>query len=244
MAFPSVTYTFSNSTTADATQVNQNFTDLINGLSDGTKALSVISLAVATNVSIIGLITAGTWNGTKIGELYGGTNQATYTTGDILYASGTNTLSKLASNSAATAKALTTASSGVPSYSIAIASGVYTPAVANQGNINTVTPHQAQWIQIGNTVYVSASFDVIVTATNASSKISVTLPFSIVPGFPGGFTALDNAVGSGAAEYSGVISNSAGIVYAWTSHAAVTYEFGSTSVSNMRHGITFAFQIS
>lgn len=37
MSAPSITYTFANSTTADATQVNQNFTDLINGASDGTK---------------------------------------------------------------------------------------------------------------------------------------------------------------------------------------------------------------
>lgn len=41
MPFPSVTYTFSNATTADGTQVNQNFTDLINGISDTTKNISV-----------------------------------------------------------------------------------------------------------------------------------------------------------------------------------------------------------
>lgn len=41
MAAPSVSYTFSNSTTADAGQVNTNFSDLIAGLSDGTKDLTV-----------------------------------------------------------------------------------------------------------------------------------------------------------------------------------------------------------
>lgn len=41
MAAISVTYTFSNSTVADADQVNQNFTDVINGTSDGTKDLTV-----------------------------------------------------------------------------------------------------------------------------------------------------------------------------------------------------------
>ncbi len=44
MAAPSVTHTFSNSTTADATQVNTNFTDLINGASDGTKDYDINSL--------------------------------------------------------------------------------------------------------------------------------------------------------------------------------------------------------
>lgn len=41
MAYPSVTYSFTNGTTADASQVNTNFLDLINGISDGTKDISV-----------------------------------------------------------------------------------------------------------------------------------------------------------------------------------------------------------
>src|SRR6056300_299640 len=49
-----------------------------------------------------GLITTATlstntiWNGNTIGTAYGGTGLTSYTTGDILYASGTNTLAKLA----------------------------------------------------------------------------------------------------------------------------------------------------
>lgn len=54
MANISVTYTFSNGTTADATQVNQNFTDIINGLSDGTKDLSISALTVGGNFSFTG----------------------------------------------------------------------------------------------------------------------------------------------------------------------------------------------
>lgn len=59
MAAPSVTYTFSNSTTADATQVNQNFTDIINGVSDGTKDLSINALTCAGNVNLNGNTTLG-----------------------------------------------------------------------------------------------------------------------------------------------------------------------------------------
>lgn len=47
MANISVTHTFSNSTTADATQVNTNFTDIINGTSDGTKDMSISALTLA-----------------------------------------------------------------------------------------------------------------------------------------------------------------------------------------------------
>lgn len=59
MANPAVTYTFSNSTTADATQVNQNFTDLINGATDGTKDYSISALTVAGAATLNGNITLG-----------------------------------------------------------------------------------------------------------------------------------------------------------------------------------------
>lgn len=59
MSAIAVTYTFSNSTVADASQVNQNFTDIINGLSDGTKDISVNAGTFAGNVSISGNTTVG-----------------------------------------------------------------------------------------------------------------------------------------------------------------------------------------
>jgi hypothetical protein len=46
-------------------------------------------------ITTVGTISSGTWQGTKVAEAYGGTNQSTYAKGDILYASATNTLSKL-----------------------------------------------------------------------------------------------------------------------------------------------------
>ena len=49
-----------------------------------------------TSITTLGTIATGTWNGTAIGNIYGGTGQTTYTTGDMLYASGSNTLAKLA----------------------------------------------------------------------------------------------------------------------------------------------------
>lgn len=54
MANVSVTYSFSNSTTADATQVNQNFTDIINGTSDGTKDFSIAALTCSGNATLNG----------------------------------------------------------------------------------------------------------------------------------------------------------------------------------------------
>ncbi len=44
MPAPSVTFTFASGALASASQVNQNFTDVINGITDGTKALTVSSV--------------------------------------------------------------------------------------------------------------------------------------------------------------------------------------------------------
>ena len=54
------------------------------------------SSIVTSSLTSVGTIDTGVWNGTTIATGYGGTGLTTYTTGDILYASATNTLSKLA----------------------------------------------------------------------------------------------------------------------------------------------------
>ena len=59
MAYPSVTYTFTNGTTADGTEVNTNFTNIINGLSDGTKDLNINALTCAGAAVLNGHVTLG-----------------------------------------------------------------------------------------------------------------------------------------------------------------------------------------
>lgn len=66
MANPSVTYTFTNSTTADGTQVSQNFTDLINAMTDGTKSFSIDALTVAGAALFNGATTLGNATGDTI----------------------------------------------------------------------------------------------------------------------------------------------------------------------------------
>jgi hypothetical protein len=48
-----------------------------------------------TNITTLGTITSGTWNGSTVSVDYGGTGVATYTTGDMLYYSSGTILSKL-----------------------------------------------------------------------------------------------------------------------------------------------------
>lgn len=49
-----------------------------------------------TSINTLGTVTTATWNATPIGTAYGGTNITSWTTGDLPYASATNTLGKLA----------------------------------------------------------------------------------------------------------------------------------------------------
>lgn len=59
MAYPSVTYSFTNGTTISATEVNQNFTDLINGASNGTKDYNINALTVAGTANLNGAVNLG-----------------------------------------------------------------------------------------------------------------------------------------------------------------------------------------
>jgi hypothetical protein len=59
MANPTVTYTFVNGNVADASQVNQNFTDLINSLTDGSKSLNIDALTAAGAATLNGNVTLG-----------------------------------------------------------------------------------------------------------------------------------------------------------------------------------------
>jgi hypothetical protein len=127
-----IIYSFNNNQTSGAITVNNAsgtlvvsvpsdgyvvLTLLTNGTSAGTwdyhfQAPSNVSWSTNT-FSYSGSITSATWNATAVGAIYGGTAQTTYTTGDTLYASASNTLSKLAVGS--TGQVLTVAG-GVPTW--------------------------------------------------------------------------------------------------------------------------------
>lgn len=59
MAAPSLTYTLTNGSTADASQVMQNFNDLLNGITDGSKDLSISALTCAGTATLNGHVTLG-----------------------------------------------------------------------------------------------------------------------------------------------------------------------------------------
>ena len=54
MAFVSVTYTFTSGTTADPGQVNTNFSNVIDGLTDGSKDLAVYGAYIKGTLTVVG----------------------------------------------------------------------------------------------------------------------------------------------------------------------------------------------
>lgn len=76
-------------------------------------AIDIASTYVGqASITTLGTITTGTWNATTIATTYGGTGLTSYTTGDIIYASATNTLARLAAGTEG--KVLQINASGVP----------------------------------------------------------------------------------------------------------------------------------
>lgn len=97
----------------------------------GTAQNPIVNIATTyvgqTSITTLGTITTGTWNGTAIAATRGGTGTTTYTTGNILYASATNVLSKLAIGSAGT---FLRSNGTIPQWS-----GVSLPNSASTGDI-------------------------------------------------------------------------------------------------------------
>jgi len=66
MASPSVTYNFVNGTVADGDQVDTNFQDLINAMTDGSKSFSIDALTVAGAAIFNGAVTLGNATGDDV----------------------------------------------------------------------------------------------------------------------------------------------------------------------------------
>jgi hypothetical protein len=78
-----------------------------------TDAIDIAATYVGqTSITTLGTVTTGTWSATAIGTTKGGTGLTSYTTGDLLYASSTDTLSKLAAGTLG--KVLQIDATGVP----------------------------------------------------------------------------------------------------------------------------------
>ena len=119
------TFNWVNATTAWTSSEHLNLLSTKSFQIAGTSVLSGTTLGsgvTGSSLTSVGTIATGVWNGTAIGTVYGGTGLTSYTTGDLVYSSGTNTLAKLGIGSAGQFLKVV---SGVPSWSDTVDGGTF-----------------------------------------------------------------------------------------------------------------------
>ena len=129
-----------------------------------------------------GSITSATWNGVAVAANRGGTGQSTYTTGDIIYASATNTLSKL---TAGTNGYVLTLASGVPTWAAATGGSGLPTQTGNANKFLKTDGTNASWSALpsslpvlnysGSTISVSVANGTLPVLNYSGSTINVTV---------------------------------------------------------------------
>jgi hypothetical protein len=126
----------------------------------GTSVLSSNTLGtgvITSSLTSVGTLTGGTWSATTIAADKGGTGQASYTVGDILYASSTSALSKLGTSTTGYFLASSGGPGAAPAYvNSSSASFTFTGGVAFNTIAATtnVTPSNAN--DLANKAYVDS----------------------------------------------------------------------------------------
>lgn len=167
-------------------------------LSTGVTALS--------SLATVGTITSGTWNGTTVGVVYGGTGLTSATQGDIIYASGANTLAKLAKSASATRYLSNTGTSNNPAWAqVDLTTGVtgILPSANGGFGVDTSGVTNGQLL-IGKTSDNSLNLATLtgtsdqITVTNGAGTITLSTPQSINTTSTPRFARLGLGTGAGA----------------------------------------------
>lgn len=173
-----------------------------NQITSGTVGSSYISGSY-TGITGVGTLTAGTWNATTIGVGYGGTGLSTYTAGDLIYASGSTTLSKLALGAS---NYVLTSSGTAPQYvaQSTLSVGSATTATNLAGGGVGALPYQSG---AGATTFLSAGVDGQLLTLTGGVPTWQNAPATGVTSFSAGTTGFTPSTGtSGAVTLSGTLN--------------------------------------
>lgn len=218
----------------------------------GTAADPVVDIAATyvgqTSITTLGTVTTGTWNGTVIGVVYGGTGLNNASQGDLLYGSAANTYSLLAKDTNATRYLSNTGTSNNPAWAqVNLTNGITGTLPIANGGTNGITAAEArnnllligtgapaQWFENLGISYNAGTG--IFTVKGAQADLSATnyatiyLPSKATPGVFTRYTVTANQDfidDNGASE---IIGN----LFGWTTGVAITVDvpFFIYAVSN------------
>jgi len=177
----------------------------------GNPTVDIASTFVGqTSITTLGTIATGTWNATAISATKGGTGLTAYTTGDILYASATNTLSARAIGTLG--QVLTVDATGVPVWTTPATGhdALTLAAIGSTPNANAATLTN----QVLNLEPASASFGGVVTTgtqTFAGDKtfVGATSTTTNIVSITGNSLTTGKALGisSSATEFTGSLAD-------------------------------------
>jgi hypothetical protein len=196
MAYITVTNTLVNGNTADAGELNTNFTDIINGTSDGSKDLNIAALTCAGNVTFnanttIGNATSDTVTFTaRAASDFLPSADSTYDLGssslafaevhtDLIVANAaTDSVAGLVDTNDQTFGGVKTFSDGVDVADVTggnVIGGTYTPTTGTgTSGYSSLSTRTHTYTRIGNIVTVAG--EIQYTATAASVILSLQLP--------------------------------------------------------------------
>lgn len=130
--------------------------------------------AGSANVTTLGTIATGTWNATAIGTTKGGTALTSYAQGDLLYASASNVLSKLAKDTNSTRVLTNTGASNGPAWAqVNLTTGV--TGVLPSANGGSGFGSQTVTAPTGTTATIDWSLGNLVKISLASAAGNITL---------------------------------------------------------------------
>jgi hypothetical protein len=115
-----------------------------------------------------------------------------------------------------------------------LASGEFTPTLANGANIASSTVEGARWLRVGNTVHVTGS---LLAATTATGTTSFTLTLPVASAFT---TALQ---GSGVGSKSQTPAHDSVTIQSESSNDTMFFAWESTSTTSSRLTYSYSYQV-
>lgn len=131
-------------------------------IGDGAATVELANQIGYNTITTLGTISTGTWSATAIGATKGGTGQTTYATGDLIYSSAADTLSKLTKPAATSVLSMT--SGGVPSWN----------DITGTGSTVFGTSPSISTLEISTTTAVNNKYAAINMATGVTANRLVT----------------------------------------------------------------------